>query len=97
MNTRQEWLQALLKIVSPILDALSEGRLKETLPLDFHADRASFAPLEAFGRSMLGLAPWLEAGPPIPRLRTLCCFTQEASPWWTRPFWRMPFYARPAP
>ena len=61
MNTRQEWLQALLKIVSPILDALSEGRLKETLPLDFHADRASFAPLEAFGRSMLGLAPWLEA------------------------------------
>ena len=33
------------------------------MPLQFHADRAEFAPLEAFGRSMLGLAPWLEADP----------------------------------
>ena len=61
METRREWLEYLLKIVSPVLDALSEGKLKETLPLDFHPDRAAFAPLEAFGRSMLGLAPWLEA------------------------------------
>ena len=61
MDTRQEWLKNLLKIVDPVLDALSEGKLKETLPLDFHPDRAAFAPLEAFSRSMLGLAPWLEA------------------------------------
>ena len=61
MDIRREWLNDLLKIVSPVLDALSEGKLKETLPLDFHPDRAAFAPLEAFGRSMLGLAPWLEA------------------------------------
>ena len=61
MDTRQEWLGNLLKIVSPILEALSEGKLKERLPMDFHQDRAAFAPLEAFGRSMLGLASWLEA------------------------------------
>jgi hypothetical protein len=61
MDTRREWQNDLLKIVSPVLDALSEGKLKETLPRSFHADRAAFAPLEAFGRSMLGLAPWLEA------------------------------------
>ena len=61
MTQRREWLNALLKIVSPVLDALSEGKLKETLPLSFHEERAAFAPLEAFGRSMLGLAPWLEA------------------------------------
>ena len=61
MTERQEWVNALLKIVSPVLSALSEGRLKETLPLDFHPDRARFAPLEAFGRAMTGLAPWLEA------------------------------------
>ncbi len=61
MSVRSEWLQAMLKILSPVMDALSEGRLKKTLPLDFHGDRARFAPLEAFGRSMLGLAPWLEA------------------------------------
>ena len=61
LTTRQEWLNALLKIVSPVLDALEKGGLRERLPLDFHPERADFAPLEAFGRSMLGLAPWLEA------------------------------------
>ncbi len=61
MDTRREWLRDLLKIVSPVLDALSEGKLKETLPVSFHPDRAAFAPLEAFARSMLGLSPWLEA------------------------------------
>lgn len=60
MNTRQKWLQALLTIVPPVLGALSEGKLKETLPADFHPDRAVFAPLEAFARCMLGVAPWLE-------------------------------------
>ncbi len=61
MSVRKEWLQNMLTIVSPVLDALSEGRLKQTLPLDFHADRARFAPLEAFSRCMLGLSAWLEA------------------------------------
>ncbi len=61
MSVRSEWLKAMLTIVSPVMDALARGRLKETLPLDFHGDRARFAPLEAFGRSMLGLSPWLEA------------------------------------
>ena len=63
MTVRREWLQDLLKIVHPVLDSLSEGKLKSTMPLSFHADRADFAPLEAFGRSMLGLAPWLELDP----------------------------------
>ena len=61
MTTRREWLDALLKIAAPVLDALSGGTLKQKLPLDFHPERAEFAPLEAFGRAMLGLAPWLEA------------------------------------
>ena len=61
MNIRLEWLEYLLKIVRPVLDHLSAGTLKQRMPLDYHPDRAVFAPLEAFGRSMLGLAPWLEA------------------------------------
>lgn len=60
-DVRKEWLDALLKIVSPVLDALEKGELKKQLPLSFHGERAEFAPLEAFGRGMLGLAPWLEA------------------------------------
>lgn len=61
LNCREEWLHAMLQIVSPVLDALEKGELKKRLPLSFHSERADFAPLEAFGRSMLGLAPWLEA------------------------------------
>ena len=60
-NVRKEWLDALLRIVSPVLDSLERGQLKKDLPLSFHEERADFAPLEAFGRGMLGLAPWLEA------------------------------------
>ena len=63
MTTRREWLEALLKITGPVLDRLAEGKLKASMPLDFHPERAAFAPLEAFGRSMLGLAPWLELDP----------------------------------
>lgn len=61
MTTRREWVADLMKITGPVLDHLAEGKLKECMPLGFHGDRADFAPLEAFGRSMLGLAPWLEA------------------------------------
>lgn len=58
---RKEWHTAMLKIVGPVLDALEKGELKKSLPLEFHSERADNAPLEAFGRSMLGFAPWLEA------------------------------------
>ena len=63
MNTRREWLDAMLRIAAPVMDHLAAGTLKRSMPLDFHPGRAEFAPLEAFGRTMLGLAPWLEAVP----------------------------------
>ena len=49
-NTRKEWLNALLKIETPVLNALEAGELKATMPLSFHQERADYAPLEAFGR-----------------------------------------------
>ena len=60
-NVRKEWLDALLRIVSPVLNSLEKGQLKKDLPLSLHEERADFAPLEAFGRGMRGVAPWLEA------------------------------------
>lgn len=79
MTVRQEWLEDLLKIADPVLDALSRGELKKRMPLDFHPERAAFAPLEAFGRTMLGLAPWLEADPESldPEERALQTRTRE--------------------
>ena len=57
-------VHVLTQIAQPVLVALSEGRLKQQLPsYDWERDRASFAPLEAFGRTLAGIAPWLELGP----------------------------------
>lgn len=50
----------MLKIGNPVLTALSERKLKERLPMDFHPDRSPYACLEAFGRLVCGIAPWLE-------------------------------------
>lgn len=63
IQNRKDWLEAMLKIVTPVLDALEKGELKKRLPSYLHEDRFEFAQLEAFGRSVLGIAPWLEVDP----------------------------------
>ena len=60
-NYRNEWKDAMLKIVSPVLDALEAGELKRRLPTNFHEKHSDWSHLEAFGRSMLGFSAWLEA------------------------------------
>lgn len=50
------------QIVEPILVAESEGRLKEIV-VEKDNRQPSPAPLEAFGRTLAGVAPWLELGP----------------------------------
>jgi hypothetical protein len=57
-------VQVLTRVVEPVLTALAEGKLKEKLPHhDWERDRMNFAQLEAFGRTLAGIAPWLELGP----------------------------------
>jgi hypothetical protein len=61
----------LSRIAEPVLSAGSEGRLKDRIPKLADA-RNPFAPLEALGRTLSGIAPWLELGPgpdPEGRLR----------------------------
>lgn len=43
-----------------VLESLEQRRLKKELPVEFHPERKVFQPLEAFGRTMDGIAPWLE-------------------------------------
>lgn len=59
------WYQTAYKIAYPVLKNLSEGKLKARMPVEATdpASRAKFAPLEALGRTLCGLAPWLELGP----------------------------------
>ncbi|MED3793618.1 DUF2264 domain-containing protein [Niallia alba] len=58
--TRRKWIEAMTKIAFPVLKALSEEKLHLELPTDFHPARKPYGMLEAFGRTMTGIAPWLE-------------------------------------
>jgi hypothetical protein len=61
---RAYWLKTLSRITEPVLTALSARKLKLLMPVEAPhgnvADRAQFSHLEAFGRLMAGIAPWLE-------------------------------------
>ena len=63
---REYWVKELVKMADPVLVSLSKDQLKEKMPVEQasydYGDRSSFAPLEAFGRLMAGMAPWLELG-----------------------------------
>ena len=57
---RKYWLDTMLLIGGPVLEALVERKLKEKLPTEFNSERSQFAHLEAFARLSCGMAPWLE-------------------------------------
>ena len=76
-SVRKKWLEDMLRIVSPVFEALEKGELHSLLPKDFHPDRAEYACLEAFGRSMQGIAPWLETEAEDPEERKLQVFWRE--------------------
>ena len=56
---RNHWLELMLKIAEPVITNLAEGKLHKTIPLSFHNERKDYCMLESFGRTALGLAPWL--------------------------------------
>ncbi|WP_202801141.1 DUF2264 domain-containing protein [Algibacter luteus] len=64
---RNFYIAAMLKISHPVLEALSKNELKRTMPVKVSLkavnDRSQFTYLEAFGRTLAGIAPWLEIGP----------------------------------
>ena len=61
MTTREKWIEYLHRITMPVFDALEKAELKEKMPCRFYgkSDRSAFAELEAFGRSMAGIGPFL--------------------------------------
>jgi hypothetical protein len=60
---REYWLSVLEKIAAPVLANLSGRELKKTMPIEAAnpAGRAPYTHLEAFGRLLAGIAPWLAA------------------------------------
>ena len=59
-DTRKYWIETMLKIVSHIFENLAQGKLAKEIPSDFHKNEFNTIALEAFGRSVCGIAPWLE-------------------------------------
>ncbi len=63
-NDRQLWVNVLSKIANPVLTNMASGTLKKNMPVEYvKKDRAKFAHLEAVGRLICGISPWLELGP----------------------------------
>ncbi|HVT99378.1 MAG TPA: DUF2264 domain-containing protein, partial [Acidobacteriaceae bacterium] len=66
-NDRQAWLAILERVSQPVLEAISRQKLRATMPVEAapgdEKARAQSTHLEAVGRLLCGLAPWLEAQP----------------------------------
>ena len=64
---RASWVVMLDRVAKPVLGALSERQLKAAMPVEAFAgreqDRRKCTYLEAAGRTLAGIAPWLEHGP----------------------------------
>lgn len=61
---RRIWVETMIRIVDPVLRNTAEGTLKKNMPYqspDTLGQRRDFAYLEAFGRTICGIAPWLES------------------------------------
>ncbi len=64
---RANWVEIAVRIADPVLTNLAAGRLRASMPVEARpgaeADRAKYTHLEAIGRLLAGIAPWLESGP----------------------------------
>ncbi len=65
VEDRAAWVALAGRLASPLLPALAERKLKATMPIESAPrtkDRPEYTHLEALGRLLCGLAPWLELG-----------------------------------
>ncbi|WP_338539696.1 DUF2264 domain-containing protein [Paenibacillus tundrae] len=63
-NDRRYWVDTLVQIAQPVLRSLSQRQLTAEMPVEARAgDRSDYTYLEALGRTLAGIAPWLEQGP----------------------------------
>ncbi|WP_266368644.1 DUF2264 domain-containing protein [Tellurirhabdus rosea] len=67
-DDRAYWLQTLLKVAGPVLTAAAAGQLKDKMPVESAPKqlegRKKVTYLEALGRTLTGLSPWLDAEVP---------------------------------
>src|SRR5688572_24776953 len=61
-DDRAYWLSVLHRLAHPVLANLAAGTLRASMPIEQSGrhDRSGVTHLEAFGRVLAGIAPWLE-------------------------------------
>ncbi len=63
-DSRSAWLARLMQVTAPVLKNLAEGTLRARMPVECPQgrleDRRKVTHLEALGRTLTGIAPWLE-------------------------------------
>ena len=60
---REIWVKTLVRLADPVLSNLANETLKKEMPYESLApNRQRFSYLEAVGRTVCGIAPWLELG-----------------------------------
>jgi hypothetical protein len=66
-DERAFMIKSLTTIADPVLDALSRNELRKRMPVESvkgrEEERKNYSYLEATGRLLAGMAPWLELGP----------------------------------
>lgn len=65
---RAYWIATLTRIADPVLENMSRGKLKKRMPVETVSGKVAppntrTTHLEALGRTLAGIAPWLELGP----------------------------------
>jgi hypothetical protein len=67
LDDRAKWLSIVERVSQPVLEAISQQKLRATMPVEAAEgaveQRKQSTHLEAVGRLLCGLAPWLEAEP----------------------------------
>lgn len=63
MEQRSYMIATLTKIAHPVLYNLSKNELKKNMPIENQSEKSKASHLEAFARTLSGIAPWLELGP----------------------------------
>src|SRR5262245_35351361 len=63
-SDRDVWISAMRRLADPVLAHAAKRTLKTSMPVQQApgADRRSVTHLEAIGRLLTGLAPWIELG-----------------------------------
>ena len=65
---RAYWVSVLSQVADPLLNNMSKGELKKNMPVETvsgvpNPSNVRTTHLEALGRLLVGMAPWLELGP----------------------------------